>query len=115
MTPTPDNVILCEGYHDRAFLSGWLAHLGCKTLKDKPYRDGKPLRGGGQFGYRTPNEGWARILPVDGDGKLYPRAKILSRRPSPKKSPTWFLSLIAIPCPATRAHGRRRSRASSGQ
>jgi len=24
-----ESVILCEGYHDRAFWAGWLLHLGC--------------------------------------------------------------------------------------
>ena len=24
-----ESVVLCEGYHDRAFWTGWLQHLGC--------------------------------------------------------------------------------------
>jgi hypothetical protein len=38
----PESVILCEGYHDRSFLSGLLQSRGCEPLKDKPYRGGGP-------------------------------------------------------------------------
>lgn len=81
----PDNVILCEGYHDRAFLAGWLESLGCVSLKDKSYRDGKPLRGGGQYGFhRAANDTWVRILPVEGDGNLLQRAKIIIKEATSK-------------------------------
>ncbi|HQY64852.1 MAG TPA: hypothetical protein PK141_25840 [Polyangiaceae bacterium] len=78
MSPPPDNVILCEGYHDRAFLAGWLEALGCTSCKDKEYRRGKPLRGRGQFGfYHTTRDVWARVVPVRGDGNMYPEAELI--------------------------------------
>ncbi|MBK9260771.1 MAG: hypothetical protein IPM54_13250 [Polyangiaceae bacterium] len=73
----PESVILCEGYHDRAFLSGLLQSHGCTSLKEKPYRGGQPLRGRGQYGFRTPSGEWLRVAPVDGDGNLLPAAKKL--------------------------------------
>ena len=33
MTP-PESVVICEGYHDRAFLNAWLLALGCTAYKD---------------------------------------------------------------------------------
>lgn len=37
-----ETVILCEGYHDRAFWSGWLLHLGCTDPGlPKPGRTGR--------------------------------------------------------------------------
>lgn len=78
MSIPPDNVILCEGYHDRAFLSGWLEALGCTSCKDKPYRGGKPLRGGGQFGFhQETRDVWARVIPVGGDGNIYRKADFI--------------------------------------
>lgn len=78
MSLPPDNVILCEGYHDRAFLAGWLEALGCTSCKGKAYRRGKPLRGGGQFGFhQAARDVWARVVPVSGDGNLYPEAELI--------------------------------------
>lgn len=72
----PESVIVCEGYHDRAFLSGWLQWHGCKGLENKPYRDGKKVKGKGQFAFRTPRGGWLRIVPTHGDTKLFEVAEI---------------------------------------
>jgi hypothetical protein len=66
----PESIILCEGYHDRAFLSGLLEHHGCQSLKGKPYRGHKPLTGKGQYTFVTPHGGWLRLVPVDGDKNL---------------------------------------------
>lgn len=70
----PESVILCEGYHDRSFLTGLLLERGCTSLKDRPYRDGKKLTGKGQYAFRTPSNGWLRVVPVDGDNNLLPAA-----------------------------------------
>jgi hypothetical protein len=31
-----ESVILCEGYHDRAFWKGWLTHLRCSDPGEPP-------------------------------------------------------------------------------
>jgi len=31
-----ETVVLCEGYYDRAFWSGLLQHLGCRSLRPRP-------------------------------------------------------------------------------
>jgi hypothetical protein len=66
----PESVIVCEGYHDRAFLRGLLVLRGCEELKNKPYRDGKRVTGKGQYAFRTPRGGWLRVAPAGTDSKL---------------------------------------------
>jgi hypothetical protein len=40
-----------------------------------------PLKGRGQFAFRTPSKGWLRVLPVDGDTNLLPSAEtVLNER-----------------------------------
>lgn len=70
MKLAPESVIVCEGYHDRAFLNGLLLWRGCEALKDKPYRDGKKVKGKGQYAFRTPRGGWLRLVPSHGDSRL---------------------------------------------
>lgn len=81
MTIPPDNVILCEGYHDRAFLSGWLEALGCTSCKNKPYRGGNKLQGSGQFAFHhETRDVWVRVIPVGGDGNIYGEAELILKR-----------------------------------
>lgn len=62
-----ETVVLCEGFHDRAFLSGWLKVLGAESLREGVYEPhGARLRGRGQYGFRLA-ERWFRIVPMDGD------------------------------------------------
>ncbi|MRG94739.1 hypothetical protein [Polyangium spumosum] len=75
MTSPSESVVLCEGFHDRAFWKGWLEHLRCEdarpvrpdgsygTAKD-PF--GKPVQGG-QWAFRTPGGGFLRVSPCGGD------------------------------------------------
>lgn len=37
-----ESVILCEGFHDRAFWDGWLTHLGCNSDGFRPGTPGYP-------------------------------------------------------------------------
>lgn len=64
------HVILCEGYDDRAFWTGWLQHLGC-TSRGRGARDpwGRPVRGG-EYAFDTPGGCFLRVVPVGGDSKL---------------------------------------------
>jgi hypothetical protein len=74
-----ESVILCEGYHDRAFWAGWLAHLGCSD-------PGAPLLGssrrrrildpwqdrveGGQYAYLSRTGQFLRVIPCNGKDKI---------------------------------------------
>lgn len=53
--------VLCEGYHDRAFLQGLLAdHFGLR--EDRRDDDGKAIRDG-QYGYRARSGRLVRVVP----------------------------------------------------
>ncbi len=77
-----ESVILCEGYHDRAFWAGWLTHLGCS---DPGLREGGRRREvydpwsrkvvGGQYAFRSQTDKFVRIIPCDGEGNLREAAK----------------------------------------
>ena len=76
-----ESVVLCEGYHDRAFWAGWLLSLGCtdrgrrrngagrKDVRDD--RSGKVV--GGEYGFRSKSEKFVRIVPCGGDSKAVAR------------------------------------------
>jgi len=65
-----ESVILCEGYHDRAFWAGWLLYLGCtdpglppvgrttRTPIDDPWGD-RVI--GGQFAYLSNTQQFIRV------------------------------------------------------
>jgi hypothetical protein len=68
-----ESVILCEGFHDRAFWDGWLTSLGCNSNGYKPDTPGYPAPdpwgrtvGRGQFAYRSTGGNFVRILPCNG-------------------------------------------------
>lgn len=72
------HVILCEGYDDRAFWSGWLLHIGCKDLSVRP--DSSRIKrvedpwgrvvSRGQFGFATAGGAFVRLVPCDGGGNV---------------------------------------------
>lgn len=62
-----ESLLLCEGYHDRGFLAGWLQALGCQESRRDP--DGKPV-GSGHFGFTSPQGGFLRITPCHGQNPL---------------------------------------------
>lgn len=78
-----ESYVLCEGYHDRAFWAGLLLHLGCsdpgdaghgaRTTFTDPWGD--PVRGGGQFAYRSLAGGFIRVVPAGGKEKILPLAR----------------------------------------
>jgi hypothetical protein len=68
-----ESVILCEGYHDRAFWKGWLVHRGCTDLGGQaqildPWGD--PVRGGGQHAYHSRQGQFIRVVPCGGKSKV---------------------------------------------
>lgn len=73
-----ESVVLCEGYHDRAFWAGWLEHLGCpKPKPDAIVRDPNKKRvAKGQFGYYFDSDRFIRIVPCHGDSaKILPQVR----------------------------------------
>jgi hypothetical protein len=81
------SIVLCEGYHDRAFWSGWLRRLGCvdpaSPLADGGRTDvldpwGKPVRGG-DYGFRSKSGEFVRVRPCHGcDGVMREARRLLS-------------------------------------
>ena len=76
-----ESVVLCEGYHDRAFWAGWLTHLGCSDEGFKPGTNGYPADDpwgrkvtGGQFGYRSTSGAFIRVVQCKGKTNLLPEA-----------------------------------------
>ena len=76
-SPQKESVILCEGYHDRAFWAGWLEHLGCTDPGRPPGSAGRVAVldpwghqvTRGQFGYHSKSGKFIRIFPCEGDRK----------------------------------------------
>jgi hypothetical protein len=83
-----ESVILCEGFHDRAFWDGWLTYLGCNSDGFKPGTPGYPASDpwgvkvrGGQFAYHSKTGHFIRVVPCHGKSKILQEARIrLTRR-----------------------------------
>ena len=79
MTASPiESVIFCEGYHDRAFWSGWLKSLGCR-VPGNPGSVSDPwgrLVQGGQFAFLTAKNQFLRIVPCKGKTNIPDAFKI---------------------------------------
>lgn len=63
-----ERLILCEGYHDRAFWAGLLTRLGCESFEGRPVAQRVDLEGrrldGGAFGFCTPSGGSSEFDPA---------------------------------------------------
>jgi len=78
-----ESVILCEGYHDRAFWAGWLEHLGCTDPGKRPGKKGRvpvvdawDVRvAGGHVGYHSKSGKFVRIFHCDGKKNVYREAR----------------------------------------
>lgn len=79
-----ETVVLCEGYHDRAFWKGWLTHLGCsdpstptggKTARTKVLDPWKTPVKGGQYAYYSKSTTFIRVVPCGGKSKVLQEAK----------------------------------------
>ena len=76
--PKSESVILCEGYHDRAFWAGWLTHLGCTDLgvradgarRCKVYDPGNDLVKRGEYAYRSRSGRFLRVVPCSGKNNV---------------------------------------------
>jgi hypothetical protein len=78
-----ESVVLCEGFHDRAFWDGWLTHLGCNSDGFKPGTSGYPARDPwnlavthGQFAYRSASRNFVRVRACKGKTHVVPEARI---------------------------------------
>ncbi len=68
-------VVVCEGYHDRSFWSGWLASLECRDCRKhapEGYRTHydphtRDKIAAGLFGFWSPADDWVLIVHADGD------------------------------------------------
>lgn len=73
-----ESVILCEGYHDRAFWAGWLMHLGCTDPGERSDGTGRvrvrdpwnALVAGGQFAFYSPKGRFLRVVPCGGKDNI---------------------------------------------
>jgi len=78
-----ESVILCEGYHDRAFWAGWLQYLRCVDPGEQPNRTVRvAIRdpwnitvSGGHFAFLSKSQRFVRIIPCHGKGNIRPTAK----------------------------------------
>ena len=61
------NVILCEGFQDRAFWKGLLTNLDCGESRKDPL--GRTVTGG-RYGYRSPAGRYVEVVPADSRQKL---------------------------------------------
>lgn len=79
-----ESVILCEGYHDRAFWAGWLTSKGCVDPGLKP---GAWVRtpvldpwnqrvSAGQFAYHSPGGRFLRVQPCNGKSNILRTARL---------------------------------------
>ncbi|NQU21684.1 MAG: hypothetical protein HQ567_10400 [Candidatus Nealsonbacteria bacterium] len=72
-----ESVVLCEGFHDRAFWAGWLEHLGCTNLGQASGNTGRIVVTdpsgnrvtGGQFAFRSASDKFVRLVPCRGDAR----------------------------------------------
>ena len=80
-------VILCEGYHDRAFWAGWLLSSRCTdqsleangSTRRRPKDPWKSPVAPGQYAYLAPNSLFLRVQPCGGIGNVLPAARVRLR------------------------------------
>lgn len=76
-------IVLCEGYHDRAFWGAWLRKAGCEDARFYPNREtAVPVRDPnaralprGAYAYRLGDKAFVRVEPCMGKDKILPRAR----------------------------------------
>lgn len=80
-----ESVILCEGFHDRAFWKGWLLHLQCtdpgapgpgRTRRNPIFDPWNTQVTGGQFAYHSRTGRFIRVRPCGGKDNVPEAAKL---------------------------------------
>jgi hypothetical protein len=81
MTAAAEIIVLCEGYHDRAFWKGWLLHAGCVDPGKKgglripvTAPNGQQVKGG-QFAFVSGTNRFIRLVPCDGGENVLKRSR----------------------------------------
>jgi hypothetical protein len=79
-----ESIVLCEGFHDRAFWRGWLGYLGCtdpgapppgshrRAAVHDPWNDKVQA---GQYAYHSRSGHFLRVVPCGGKQYLLPTAR----------------------------------------
>src|SRR6266568_4872848 len=87
-----ESVVLCEGFHDRAFWDGWLTYLGCNSGGFKPGTLGYPAVDPwgdqvrhGQFAYRSKSGNFVRVRHCNGKSNILREARIRLAQRSSKR------------------------------
>ena len=84
-----ESVILCEGYHDRAFWKGWLLYLGCtdpgapapgQTRRPEVRDPWNKKVAGGDFAYLSKSGRFIRVRPCHGKTNIRPAAHLRLRQ-----------------------------------
>src|SRR5260370_5162601 len=97
MSEPSESYVLSEGYHDRAFWSGQLLHLGCIDPGARPNGQrrevldpfGLPVRGG-HFAFHSRSKAFIRIVPARGKANI--PASLRTRRQERKiKRGQWLV------------------------
>jgi len=94
------SLIICEGYHDRAFWAGILLASGCKDIGDRGQRgrfpvrdpDGKPVVGG-DFGFFSGSGGFIRVTPAHGSDNILP---LLTEKLEGRKSKPFIRIVVNV-------------------
>src|SRR2546427_9513354 len=78
-----ESLVLCEGYHDRAFWAGWLTYLGCTDEGFRPGTKGYPAPdpwggkvSGGKYAYHSKTGAFLRVVPCGGKTAILPEAHL---------------------------------------
>src|SRR5207247_4429675 len=88
-----ESVILCEGYHDRAFWKGWFSFLGCSDPGQPPTgKSGRILIldpwntsvTGGQYAFLSKSAHFIRVVPCLGKTEILPAARLRLRERTSK-------------------------------
>ena len=84
--------IVCEGYHDRSFFTGWLHRVGCSGDRDTKDLSGSRL-GGGQYGFYSSEKNFTKVIPCEGNKDVLREAKILLNQTADKTPDYLILNL----------------------
>lgn len=80
-----ESVVFCEGYHDRAFWTGWSKHLGCidpglptagRSRRIPIFDPWKVQVGAGQYAFHSPTGSFIRVFPCDGKSNILREARL---------------------------------------
>jgi hypothetical protein len=89
-----ESVILCEGYHDRAFWKGWLLHLGCtdpgapapgQTRRTVVHDPWNVKVNAGDFAYLSAAGEFIRVRPCRGRTNVLPAARVRLKQRTSKR------------------------------